>query len=164
MFGASYCYEVPRAQAQNRESAVHRVDVWLVTRFRDAQLLRDSTRPSADASTDSPMPRIETTIDGPLRDTLFAVHFGSRRDTEALRTGARVRLTAPSGAITTLTADIVARRLFRAPRRPGADTTSANGWRYGWAYLAVVRRSVATPASSYRGWLLVQIPDSTRRR
>lgn len=151
-------------RAPTAPTAVHRVDIWLVTRFRDAQLLRDSVRGPVEVSNDAPMPRIESAIDGPIRDTLFAVHFGSRREMEALRTGARVRLTAPSGAITSLTADVVARRLFRAPRRPGADTMSANGWRYGWAYLALVRRAVATPATTYRGWLLVEVPDSTRRR
>ena len=65
----------------------------------------------------------------------------------------------------TITADVIARRPFRAPRRPGADTASAGGWRYGWAYAAVVRRRFATtPASVYRGWLLLDVRDSTVRR
>lgn len=149
--------------ANEARKAVHAVDGWLVTRYRNVQLLPDSAR-NAGGAPELPWPRVESAVDGSLRDTLFALHFGVRGGPPALRTGARVRLTAPSGAITAMAADVVARRAFRAPRFPGADTASIDGWRYGWAYLAIVRRGTAATASVYRGWLLYDVSDTTRRR
>lgn len=153
----------PKAISDAR-NAVHTVDRWLVTRYRSLQLLPDSVRVSGSPDAELIWPRVETAVDGSLRDTLFAVQFGARGSAPALRAGARVRLTAPSGTITAMTADVVARRPFRAPRLPGADTATVNGWRYGWAYLAIVRRGTAATASVYRGWLLYDVSDTTRRR
>lgn len=150
--------------ASDARKGVHTVDGWLVTRYRSVQLLPDSARTAGIAGPELPWPRVESAVDGSLRDTLFALHFGVRGGPPALRTGARVRLTAPSGAITAMAADVVARRPFRAPRFPGADTASIDGWRYGWAYLAIVRRGTAATASVYRGWLLYDVSDTTRRR
>ena len=151
----------PKPRALAKEMRV--LDTWVVTRFRDAHLLPDSTSPSR-TSVPETAPRVESVGDGVSGDTIYALHFADRRDTPALRVGTRARLTAPSGSITTINAEIVARRPFRAPRVPGADTTSANGWRFGWAYLAIVRPPHSTAlASVYRGWLLLNAPDTTRR-
>jgi hypothetical protein len=145
-------------------SAVHALDAWVVSRYRRTQLLPDSvTGPPAVGEERSA--RIESVADAPTGDSLFAVQFRTRRESSSLRTGATIRLTGPTGSITNILADIIARRPFRAPRRPGADTLSAGGWRYGWSYLALVRaRHVTTPASTYRGWVMLDMPDSTRRR
>lgn len=144
--------------------AVHALDAWIVTRYRGAQLLPDSLAWRGVAG-DAPAPRVESAGDAASGDTLFAVQFRAGREPSSLRPGARVRLAGASGSISTITADLIARRPFRAPRRPGADTASRGGWRYGWVYLAIVRRrNAATPASVYRGWLLLEAPDSTRRR
>jgi len=146
----------------NGSQAVFALDTWVVSRYRNAQLLPDSLVGRM-ASGEEPAPRVESVSDAPTGDTLFALEFRTRRETSSLRTGSRVRLAEPTGSITTITADIMARRPFRAPRRPGADTSTAN-WRYGWVYLAIVRRQhAATPAPSYRGWLLLAGPDSLRR-
>ncbi len=140
------------------------LDRWVVTRFRDVQLLPDSAGPARPMVSDVPSPRIESAVDAASGDTVYAIHFADRRDAPSLRTGTRVRLTAPSGPITNISADIVARRPFRAPRVPGADTASTGGWRFGWAYLAIVRRQHATTtASVYRGWLLLDAADASAR-
>lgn len=146
-------------------TALHALDTWVVTRFREVHLLPDSTGTMRTVVADVPSPRVESVGDAASGDTVYALHFAERRDMSALRVGARVRLTAPSGSITSISADIVARRPFRAPRVPGADTASAGGWRYGWAYLAIVRRQhAATSASVYRGWLLLDAADADARR
>jgi len=141
------------------------LDTWVVTRFRDSQLLPDSITPPRSGVPETPPPRVESVGDAVSGDTIYALHFADRRDTATLRVGTRARLTAPSGAITGINAEIVARRPFRAPRVPGADTTSASGWRFGWAYLAIVRPPHAsTSASVYRGWLLLNAADTGVKR
>ena len=151
-------------KSTNRLQPIHALDTWLVSHYQRAQLLPDSLIGHEVIGEELP-PRVESVADAPAGDTLFAVQFRTRRELSLLRTGAPIRLTGPSGSITTITADVIARRPFRAPRRPGADTASAGGWRYGWAYAAVVRRRFATtPASVYRGWLLLDVRDSTVRR
>ena len=156
--------QVPPISRSRGLRAVHTLDAWVVTRFQHAQLLPDSL-PGRSAIEGELAPRVESVSDASTGDTLYAVQFRTRRELSSVRTGARVRLTGPSGSITTITADIIARRPFRALRRPGATSTSPDGWRYGWAYLALVRRrSAPTPASVYRGWLLLDVPDSSGRR
>ena len=144
--------------------AIHALDTWLVSRYSRAQLLSDSLDGHSPRGEELPA-RIESATDASSGDSLFAVQFRSRRESSSLHTGATIRLTGPTGSITTILADVVARRPFRAPRRPGADTTAAGGWRYGWAYLALVRRRYAgSPASTYRGWVMLDVPDTSRRR
>ncbi len=151
-------------RSTNRLQPIHALDTWLVSHYQRAQLLPDSLI-GHEVIGEELSPRVESVADAPAGDTLFAVQFRTRRELSLLRTGAPIRLTGPSGSITTITADVIARRPFRAPRRPGADTASAGGWRYGWAYAAVVRRRfAATPASVYRGWLLLEARDSTVKR
>jgi hypothetical protein len=141
------------------------LDTWVITRFRDSHLLPDSANPSRTTVAQVPPARVESVGDAVSGDTIYALHFSDKRDTPALRVGTQARLTAPSGSITAIRAEIVARRPFRAPRVPGADTASASGWRFGWAYLAIVRPPHASAAANvYRGWLLMNPPDTSARR
>ena len=162
--------------APRRLAGLFALDGWLASRYRELQLLPDTSKSTRSIAADAPLPHVESVADvaigavvspGSLyRDTLYAVHFGTRRDMPALRVGTRVRLTAPSGAIANTTSDIVARRPFRAPRRPGtAAAASDNAWRYGWAYLALVPRGTrATSSMMYRGWLLLDASSAAPRR
>lgn len=140
---------------------VSSLDAWLVSRFRGAQLLADSTPATASVAAESPLPRIEGTRAGRATDTLYAIHFGTRLGTPALSVNTVVQLTGPTGTITPLTARVVARRAFRAPRRPGTPSSVSAAWRYGWSYQVVMPRGAkangesAAPASRYRGWLLL---------
>lgn len=146
----------------NNPAALSALDTWLVSRYRRVQLLPDSLTGRMPLG-EEPSSRVESAGDAATADTLFAIQFRTRREMSSLRAGARVRLTGPSGTITTTSAVVIARRPFRAPRRPGADT-SADGWRYGWAYLALVgRQHAATSALVYRGWSLLVASDSLRR-
>jgi hypothetical protein len=79
----------------------------------------------------------------------------------ALRAPSLVRLSGPTGAIATRSARVIARRAFRAPRLPGASADSDQAWRYGWGYLAILpRMSRPSGTTGYRGWLLLELPDS----
>ena len=175
LFGISST--VARAQtAPTRLAGLFALDGWLASRYRELQLLPDSSKSTRSIAADAPVPHVESVVDvatsaadspeSRQRDTLYAVHFGTRREMPALRVGTRVRLTAPSGAITSTTADIVARRPFRAPRRPGTAASASDiAWRYGWAYLALVpRRARTTSSMMYRGWLLLDASSAAPRR
>lgn len=155
---------------------VNSLDAWLVSRFQGTQLLIDSMPAAASVAAESPLPRIESTRAGRFVDTLYAIHFGSRLGTPALAVNAVVQLTGPTGTITPLAARVIARRAFRAPRRPGAPSSAEVAWRYGWSYQAVLphRASVSTsttravsdaaPVARYRGWLLLAVPDTKSAR
>ena len=141
------------------------LDSWLVTRFRNVQLLDDSLGLSASVEVSVQYPRVESSREASGGDTLFALHFGSGPRTPALRSASVVRLSGPSGAITSHAARIVVRRAFRSPRRPLANASDDGGWRYGWAYMAVIMRGARpTPSLGYRGWLLIEMPDTLSRR
>lgn len=152
--------------------AVSALDAWLVSRFHGAQLLTDSTPTSASEAAESALPRVEGTRPGRSADTLYAIHFGARLGTPALTVNAVAQLTAPTGTITPLTVRVIARRAFRAPRRPGALPGADGAWRYGWSYQVVMPRRAesndpvdkAAPVSRYRGWLLLAPSDATPAR
>lgn len=136
--------------------------MWLVSRFRGAQLLADSGAAMPSVAAESPLPRVEGTRDGRGADTLFAIHSGARLGTPVLGGAVTVQLTGPTGTITPLSARVIARRAFRAPRRPGAPTGDEAAWRYGWSYLVVLPRGTReTPAARYRGWLLLAATDAS---
>lgn len=140
------------------------LDTWLVTRFRNAQLLDDSLGATSSVEESMQYPRVESAREAPAGDTLFAIHFGSGSHMPALRAGSVVRLSGPSGSITSHTARIVVRRAFRAPKVPSANAADDGAWRYGWAYLAVITRGVRpSPSLGYRGWLLIETPDTLPR-
>jgi hypothetical protein len=81
-----------------------------------------------------------------------------------------VQLTGPTGTITPLSARVIARRAFRAPRRPGAPSNTDAAWRYGWSYQVVMRHRAkangvaAVPVARYRGWLLMAVAPTVRTR
>ena len=140
------------------------LDSWLVTRFRNAQLLDDGLDASTSVEENVQYPRVESAREAPGGDTLFAIHFGSGPRMPALRSAAVVRMSGPSGSITSHAARIVVRRAFRAPRVPSANASDEGAWRYGWAYLAVITRGVRpSPSLGYRGWLLIETPDTLGR-
>ena len=142
---------------------VSSLDAWLVSRFQGTQLLTDSVPDTASMAAERPLPRIEGTRAGRTVDTLYALHFGARLGTPVLAVNAIVQLMGSTGTITPLTARVIARRAFRAPRRPGARSSSDAAWRYGWSYQVVMPRRVTTtdavaaavPIARYRGWLLL---------
>lgn len=132
------------------------LDAWVVTRYRGSQLFPDAEFTATSLATSGPRPRIEAERPGGRFDTLLAVHFSAMWAAPALGKSAKVYLTGPTGTMTPLTARIVERRAFRAPRTPGPSTLRPDSnWRYGWAYLAVVPHDDRRPASRFRGWLLL---------
>ena len=140
------------------------LDVWLGTHYRAMQLLSDSARATRDYERDALWPRVESVGDAAQSDTLFAVQFDAVKDAPALRVGSRVRLTSPAGGAAATWVHVVTRRAFRAPRRAGPSVKD-DGFRYGWAYLALVSRDArATTSIAYRGWLLADASDIVRRR
>lgn len=154
-----------RGRTTSRAADTPPLDAWIVLQYRGAQLLPDSIGGDRTVATDAPLPRVEHVRD--VRgDSLVGVHFASRAAAPALTAGGAARLAVPTGAITELAGRVVARRLFRAPRVPGADTDDSTDWRYGWAYLVVLPRNRdALPAQATRGWLLIDaVPTETRAR
>jgi hypothetical protein len=133
-----------------------RLDAWVVTRYRGAQLFPDAEFTAVSLATTGPRPRVESTYRGGRTDTLVAVHFSAMWAAPALGKNARVQLAGPTGTVTPLTARIIGRRAFRAPRTPGPSTLRPDSnWRYGWAYLAVVPHDDRQPVARLRGWLLL---------
>jgi hypothetical protein len=113
-----------------------RLDAWIVTRFRGAQLFPDAEFTATSLATSGPRPRVESVMAGGRTDTLLAVHFSAMWAAPAL--------------------GIVGRRAFRAPRTPGPSTLRPDSnWRYGWAYLAVMPHDPTRPVARLRGWLLL---------
>ncbi len=149
---------------------VSSLDAWLVSRFHGTQLLADSMPTTASVAAESPLPRIEGTRAGRTADTLYALHFGARLGTPALAVHAVVQLMGPTGTITPRSARVIARRAFRAPRRPGAPSHADAAWRYGWSYqLLIPHRATANgvaavPVARYRGWLLLAVAPTVQTR
>jgi hypothetical protein len=143
-------------------AASEALDRWIVTRYRGAGLMPD-TSPSAPslASTRTP-PRIETVRLGETTDSLWSVHFSAHDQVPAFALNTTVRLAGPTGSVGPLAARIVARRLFRAPRRPNPLPSDSAGWREGWAYLAVLPHDPDRRTARYRGWLLLSAPRTAR--
>lgn len=154
----------PRLSPQQliaRDSALSALDMWLTQRFKGAQLLPDSVKPTRATPLTTP-PRIESVNVARTKDTLFAVQFMPQVAPPALAVGSTVRLSSPSGVMTNITAEIIVRRAFRAPRQPGAALTDSSNHRYGWSYIALIRRVASTPSTMYRGWVMVAVPPATK--
>ncbi len=164
---AFWC-DVQTAHAQRVTAAPTRremqlLDRWIVTKFHGAQLLVDSVRVAKSGGANGPFPRVEVVRAAATGDTVIAMHFAPTVASPALRATGVVRLADASGAMTALSARVLARRMFRAPRIPGASADSA--WRVGWAYVAVVQSAPrAARMRPERSWLLVDAADSTSRR
>lgn len=132
------------------------LDQWIVQQYRGSQLLHDSSGGATTVVRDAPLPRVEHVRDA-RGDTIIGIHFALRPSAPAFGVNGTARLAVPTGAITNTTGRVVARRLFRAPRVPGASNDDPLSWRYGWAYIVVLpRKRDALPAQATRGWLLVE--------
>ena len=154
--GAAILDAQTRAATNASMRVASSLDNWIVDRFRGAQLLEDTDTISHSIATDATIARIESVHPGGRTDTLFALHFSSRRSSAALERIAPVRLAAPTGTVAPIAVRLLARRPFRAPRAPKANSANENDWRYGWAYLvALPKAGRSTPAATFRGWLLL---------
>lgn len=149
-------------RAVQRAAAQTSLDLWLVTRLRNAQLLPDSGRLSQTAHVLSARPRVESVASGSGLDSLFLVQYGPTADLPVQAVGSVAHLASPTGAVSMIRAEVIARRSFRAPRLP--DAVTPREFRYGWAYVAVVRRHPSMPVTALRGWVLVHVADSSRTR
>ena len=136
---------------------MQRLDRWLISRYRGAQLLPDSVGGQRSVAADASISRVESIATGGRFDTLFAVHFAEHASAPALSAEGSARLVAPTGSASSVLARIVARRPFRAPRSPLARNSNEGDWRYGWAYLTVLPKvGRTTPAATFRGWLMLE--------
>jgi hypothetical protein len=132
------------------------LDIWIVQRYRGAQLLPDTVTTTGSLAADALWPRIESMHAGGRNDTLFALHFSAHPGEPALGRRGPVRLAGPTGSMSPVGATVLSRRPFRAPRTPKANSADERDWRYGWAYVAALPRAGRTaPATTFRGWLLI---------
>ena len=150
------------SSASNR--AIVTLDYWIVRHYKGEQLLQEPVRDSMTARDSSAAPaRVEHILDA-RGDSVAGVHFSSAPRPAGFDVRAGVRLVVPSGAITNLTGQVVARRHFRAPRTPGADSSIPSAWRHGWAYLVVLPRDRdGLAANATRGWLLLPTPTNAKK-
>ncbi len=155
---ASFLVFANKLDAQTKRSESRSPDLldrWIVQHYRGAQLLPDSSGGAATVVRDAPLPRVEYVHDS-KGDTLVGIHFASRPSAPLFGVASTAKLAVPTGAITTTSGKVVARRLFRAPRVPNASMSDSTKWRYGWAYVVVLpRQRDMLPAQAMRGWLLV---------
>ncbi|MEO7998091.1 MAG: hypothetical protein ABI852_11635 [Gemmatimonadaceae bacterium] len=133
------------------------LDMWIVQRYRGAQLLPDSGARSTATLVQAGAPRVESTRTTARRDIVVALHFGSAMWRSTLNTSAAVQLADPTGAISGIAAKITARRAFRTPRKAGARDTVKDDWRIGWAYLvAIPARAANASPSGFAGWAIAE--------
>lgn len=144
--------------------ALQSLDEWVILRFRGVQLLPDSGVGGASPVGRSGAPRIETARTAARRDTLVALHFDTSFWQPAFSPGATVRFADHAGTVTSVAAQITARRAFRAPRKPGARNDHQEDWRVGWAYLVAMPLRIANAApSGFNGWSIVPAPTKQPR-
>lgn len=135
------------------------LDMWIVQRYRGAQLLPDSTGHGASAVNQAGAPRVESARTPNRRDSVVALHFGAAAWRPVLSTSAIVQLADPTGSVSSVAGRVTARRAFRTPRNAGAKDTVKSDWRIGWAYLvAIPARSANAAVSGLNGWALVESP------
>ena len=150
------------AQTKAIAAATAVLDRWIVKRYRGVGLLPDTANAAPSLATTRTPPRIESVGEGEQQDSLWAVHFNVDDLTPAFAVNATVRLTGPTGTVTTLAGRVAARRPFRAPRVPGASPEKDSNWREGWAYLVVLPHDASRHVARYRGWLLLTAPRTVR--
>lgn len=150
------------AQTKALAAATTMLDRWIVSRYRGVGLLPDTANAAPSLATARTPPRIESVGEGDQQDSLWAVHFNVDDLTPAFAVNATVRLTGPTGTVTTLAGRVAARRPFRAPRVPGASPDKDSNWREGWAYLVVLPHDATRHVARYRGWLLLTAPRTVR--
>lgn len=145
------------AKAAARDAAaLTSLDTWLVVRLRGAELLPDSAPAPRSMVTDAVLPRIESVRDGQRADTLYALSHTEHLALPLLAAPAVVRIVGPTGTVTPIVGNVIARRPFRARRAPKANTNDEKDWRYGWAYMIVLPKAGrTTPAAVFRGWMVI---------
>lgn len=135
------------------------LDMWIVQRFRGAQLLPDSGARSTATLAQAGAPCVEAARNTTRRDTVVALHFGPAMWRASIMTATPVQLADPSGSISGITGKVTARRAFRAPRVAAARDSVKDDWRIGWAYLvAIPVRSANASPSGFAGWALAETP------
>lgn len=135
------------------------LDMWIVQRYRSAQLLPDSSGQGVNAGKQTGAPRVESARSPNRRDTVVALHFSDAMWRPTIGAKATVQLADPTGSISGIGGQITARRAFRTPRRAGARDTVSADWRIGWAYLVAIPARTANAATTgVNGWALVEMP------
>lgn len=150
---------VPQSVVANTNAATPQLsalDLWIVQRYKTAQLLPDSALRPVSVQKQHTAPRVESARTNTRRDTLVALQFGTGYWRAALGTTTPVQLADPAGVVSTVTGRITARRAFRTPRVAAARDTVKDDWRIGWAYLvAIPPRSANASPSGFNGWAVV---------
>lgn len=151
------------ALAQNARELAS-LDMWIVERYRGAQLLPDSGARSSLPVTQAGAPRVESARREGMRDTVVALHFGNTPWRAVLANSTPVQFADPTGSISGISGRVTARRAFRTPRVPGARDSVQDDWRVGWAYLvAIPSRAANATTSGLNGWALVETPKPAVR-
>ncbi|MBC8089551.1 MAG: hypothetical protein H7Z40_19985 [Phycisphaerae bacterium] len=154
MFGLGL---VTRPTSAQNSPELASLDMWIVQRYRGAQLLPDTTGRAASRVTQVGAPRVESARSSDRRDTVVALHFSTSAWRPALASAAAVQMADPSGAVSAIAGRVTARRAFRAPRKAGARDSVNGDWRIGWAYLVAIPLRTASAASAgLSGWALVE--------
>lgn len=155
--------EVPQTFAPNIKNvspALSSLDLWIVQRYKTAQLLPDSGVRVTPLSRQAGAPRVESARIAGRRDTVVALQFGPNYWRAGLGAASSVQLADPAGVVSTVTGRIAARRAFRTPRVAGARDSVKGDWRVGWAYLvAIPARSANASPSGFNGWAVVETPS-----
>ncbi|MEP6836146.1 MAG: S41 family peptidase [Gemmatimonas sp.] len=129
------------------------LDLWIVQRYKMARLLPDSGARTTVTASPIGAPRVESARTVGRRDTVVALQFATTYGRAALGTTATIQLADPSGAVSSVTGRITARRAFRTPRVAGARDSVKDEWRVGWAYLVALPSRVANASpSGFNGW------------
>lgn len=151
------------ALAQNARELAS-LDMWIVERYRGAQLLPDSGARASLPATQAGAPRVESPRRANIRDTVVALHFGNAPWRPVLTGNSPVQFADPTGSISGISGRVTARRAFRTPRVPGPRDTVKDDWRVGWAYLvAIPSRAANATTSGLNGWALVETPKPAVR-
>lgn len=136
-------------------SALTSLSAWTAVRFAHRRLDGVPLPDSADggASVASTLPFIEGRVATGV-DTLVALSLAAASPSSGTAWPARGwRLRDPTGQPTALTAQVVARLPFRAPRVAHADPARASDWYTAVAYAVVVPKPAAHPGG-FVGWRL----------
>lgn len=152
----------PAADRDRFASGGQLLETWLVRRFGGAEFVPDSMQRTSASSVRTPMPRV-VDIMGARSDTVIALQFVADSAAPALFSGGVAQLVDPVGGNTSVTARVLAWRMYRVPRAISPD--GVEGWRYGWAYLAVLPPQSRNAAAriSVRGWMLGSNAGMTAR-
>jgi carboxyl-terminal processing protease len=165
-------FENPRSVAGDRGAAqgdsllLRRLEQWTLRRFAASEVVSpDSIAQARAAGRESPSSaRIMGIVGNTTRDTVMAVHFGDFPFAPPHAAGRRVLLEDPSGNVTALEGQVLARVPVRAPVAPIRSFDRVVRWRHGWAYLVLLpEKSAAVHAGGFPGWRLGPPPRVASR-